>query len=52
MGQELGKQVLDLVKRKKFYPSAYVCDFGTFNENLLSRNEFYSSLNGKKISDK
>ena len=29
-----------------------MCNFERFNETLPSRNEFYSSLSGKEISDK
>ena len=52
LSQELDKEVLDLVKQNKFYPCEYMCNFEKFNENLLGKNKFYSSLNGKENSSK
>ena len=50
--QELDNNVLDLVKQKRFYPYEYMSDFEKFKEKLPSKGKFYSSLTGKKISDK
>ena len=44
--------VLDLVKLKGFYPYEYMSDFEKFKEQLTTKEKFYSSLRGKKISDK
>ena len=52
MSQEFDKNKLDLVKQKGFYPHEYMTDFEKFKEKLLSKEKFYSSLTGKKISDK
>ena len=49
MGQELDSKVLDL---RGFYPYEYMNDFEKFKEDLPSKDKFYSSLAGKKISDK
>ena len=42
----------DLVNRKGFYPYEYMTNFEKFREKLRSKEKFYSSLTGKKISDK
>ena len=52
MNQGFDSKVLDLVKQKKIYRYEYMCDFETFNETFTSKNEFYSSLSCKGISDK
>ena len=54
--------VLDLVKRKGFYPYEYMTDeymtyeymtdFKKFKEQLPSKEKFYISLTGKIISNK
>ena len=44
--------VLDLVKRKGFYPYEYMTDFKKFKEQLPSKGKFYISLTGKIISNK
>ena len=49
MGQELDSKVLDL---RGFYPYEYMNNFEKFKEDLPSKDKFYSSLAGKKISDK
>ena len=41
-----------IVKQKGFYPYEYMSDFEKFKEKLPSKGKFYSSLTGKKISDK
>ena len=52
LNREFDCEVLDLVKQKGYYPIEYKCNFEKFDEMLLSKNEFYSSLSGKVISDK
>ena len=51
-GQEFGNKVLGLVKQKEFYLFEYMSDFEKFKEELPCKEKFYSSLTGKKISDK
>ena len=48
MSQELKKNVLDLVK----HPYEYMADFEKSKEELVSKEEYYSSLTGKKNGDK
>ena len=52
MSQEFDNNVLDLVKQKGFYPYGYMSDFEKFNEELPSKEKFYSFLTCKNISDK
>ena len=52
LNQKFDNNVLDLVKQKGFYPYEYMSDFEKFKEQLLSKEKFFSSLTGKKISDK
>ena len=52
MIQELHDNVLDLVKQKGFSPYEYMSDFEKFKEQLPNKEKFYSSLTGKRISDK
>ena len=52
LSQEFDNSVLDLVKEKEFYPYEYMSDFKKFKEQFLSKEKFYSSLTGAKISDK
>ena len=52
LSQEFDNNVLDLVKEEGFYPSEYMSDFEKFNEELPSKEKFYSLLTDKKISDK
>ena len=52
LSQEFDNQVVDLVKQKGFYPNQYMRDFEKFKKKLTSREKFYSSLTGKKVSDK
>ena len=44
--------VLDLAMQKGFYPYEYMNGFENFKEQLPNKKKFYSSLIGKKISDK
>ena len=48
LSQEFDNNVLDLVKQKGFYPYEYMSDFGKFKEKLPSKENFYSSLTGKR----
>ena len=48
--QEFDYNVLDLIKQKGFYPYEYMSDFEKFKEELPSKEKFYSSLTGKKVS--
>ena len=53
MSQEFDNNVLDLVKKKGYYPVEDRTDFEKFKENLPSKEKSYSSLTGKKrINDK
>ena len=52
LSQEFDNNVLDLVKRKGFYPYEYMSDFEKFKEELPSKEKFYSSLTNRKISNK
>ena len=52
LSQEFDSNVLDLVKKKGFYPSEYMTDFEKFKEKLPSKEKFYSSLTGKKLMTK
>ena len=51
MSQEFDNNVLDLVKQIGLYPYEYMSNFEKFKE-LPNKETFYSSLTGKKISDK
>ena len=51
MSQEVDREILDSVKQKGFYSYEYICDFEKPKETLPSKNELYSSLSGKEISD-
>ena len=44
--------ILHLVKQKEFYLYEYMCDFEKVNKTLPDKNDFYSSLSGKGISEK
>ena len=52
MRQEFDSEVLDLVKKKGFYPYEHMSGLENFNETLPNKNEFYTSLTGKNIIDK
>ena len=49
MSQEFDSSILDLFKRKGFYPYEYVSDFGKVKEELPIKEKFYSLLMDKKI---
>ena len=51
LSQESDTNVLDLVKRKIFYPYEYMNDFEELKEELPSKEKLYSSLEGKNICD-
>ena len=52
MSQEFDSKVLGLVKQKGSYPCKYMSSIERLNKTMPSKNEFYSSLKGKGISDK
>ena len=52
LSQEFDNNVSDLVKQKGFYHYEYMSNFEKFKEQLPNKEKFYSSLTGKKISDK
>ena len=52
MSQKFDNKILNLVKQKGFFPYEYMSNFEKFKEQLPSKEKFYSSLTGKKISDK
>ena len=52
LSQEFYINVLDLVKQKRYYPYEYMSDLGKFKEELHSKENFYSPLIHRKISDK
>ena len=52
LSQKFDNNVLDLVKQQGFYPYEYMNDIKKFKEELTSKKKFYSSLNGKSISEK
>ena len=49
--QVFQKTKLDLMARKGIYPYDYIDGFDKFNEKLPPKEEFYSILNNKHISD-
>ena len=52
VSQEFDNNILDFVQQKVFYPYEYMTDFKRFKEQLPSKEKLYSSLTGKKISNK
>ena len=52
LSQEFDRNVLDLVKQKRFYPYEYMGDFEKFKEELSCKERFNSSLTGKMIRNK
>ena len=51
LNREFDSNVLNLVEQKGFYHYEYMSDFEKFKEEMPSKENFYSSLTGKKISD-
>ena len=49
LGQKFDTNVLDLVKKKRFYPFEYMITFEKFEEKLPSNEKFYISLTGEKL---
>ena len=45
------RQEFDLVNQIRFYPYEHIWNLEKFNETLSSKNEFYSSLSGERISN-
>ena len=52
LSQEFDNNVSNLLKQKVFYPYEYMSDLEKFKEQLPSKEKFYSSLTGKKNSEK
>ena len=52
LNQEFDNNKSNPVKKKGFYSYQYMSDFEKFHEELSSKEMFYSSLTGKKNSDK
>ena len=52
MSQEFDNNVLHLVKQKEFCPYKYMRDLEKFNEEVRSKEKFYSLLTDRKIIDK
>ena len=48
LSQEFDSNVLDLVEQKGFYSYKYMSDFEKFEEELQSKEKFYSCLTDKK----
>ena len=52
LSQDFDRNVLDLVKQKRFHPYEYMSDFEKSKERLASKEKFHNSLTDRKISDK
>ena len=52
LSQESYSKVLDLVKQKRLYPYDKCPVLESLIKHFLAKNEFYSWLSGKGISDK
>ena len=52
MSQEFDNNVLNLVKKKGFYPYENMSGFEKFKKELPTKEKFYSSLIGKQNSGK
>ena len=52
LSQEFDSNVLDLLKQKWFYPYEYISYFEKFKEELPGKENFYSLLTDRKLSDK
>ena len=52
MSEEFDNNLINLVKQKRFYPYEYRSDFEKFKEELPGKEKFFSSLTGRKITDK
>ena len=52
MSQGFDNNALVLVIQKRFYPYEYMTDFDKLKEEFPIKENFYSSLTGRKISDK
>ena len=50
--QTFDNNLLDLVKEKGFYPNKYISCFEKFKEELPGKENFYSLLIDRRISDK
>ena len=52
LSPEFVSKVSNVAKQKGFYPYEYMSDFGKFKEHFPSKENLFSSLTGKKNSDK
>ena len=52
MSQGFDNNALVLVIQEGFYPYEYMSDFDKLKEEFPIKENFYSSLTGRKISDK
>ena len=52
LSQEFDNNVLDLVKQKGFYPYEYMNDFEKFQDEMASKEKFYSFLLTEKLMTK
>ena len=52
LSQEFDSNVLNLVKKKRFYPYEYLSNFEKFEKESPSKETFYSLLTDRKTSDK
>ena len=49
---DFDNNILNLVMQKGFYPYEYMNNFQRFKEEWLSKEKLYSSLTGRKLTDK
>ena len=52
LSQEFDNNILDLVKQKGFYPYEYMNDFEKFQDEMASKEKFYSFLLTEKLMTK
>ena len=52
LSQEFDNNVLDLAKQKGFYPYEYMNDFEKFQDEMASKEKFYSFLLTEKLMTK
>ena len=52
LSKEFDNNILDLVKQKGFYPYEYMNDFEKFQDEMGSKEKFYSFLLTEKLMTK
>ena len=52
LSKEFDNNILDLVKQKGFYPYEYMNDFEKFQDEMASKEKFYSFLLTEKLMTK